>query len=215
MNDSFSKDLSGLRKDYTQASIDVSNVHASPIEQFKLWFKEAQESGILEPNAMTLASVGSDSRVSARIVLLKGIESDSFVFYTNYESRKAQDLAFNMHIALLFFWDKLERQIRIEGIVEKLSELENQEYFNSRPLESKIGAIVSNQSQKIPSREYLDLKFAEASKNTNNIEKPKNWGGYKVLPNYFEFWQGRTGRLHDRIVYEIESDRWALSRLAP
>lgn len=215
MEKQFTEHLSGLRKNYSRSSLDVSNVKDSPFEQFRTWFQEAQDGGIIEPNAMTLASVNHEFRVSARIVLLKGIEDGSFIFYTNYESRKAQDLQINPHAALLFFWDRLERQVRIEGRVEKVNETSNVEYFNSRPLESKIGAIVSKQSERIPSREYLEDKFEEISKKSELIQKPENWGGYKVIPSYFEYWQGRESRLHDRIVYENISGQWERYRLSP
>jgi pyridoxamine 5'-phosphate oxidase len=218
--------IADLRQDYLLESLDVSDVLANPFLQFEKWFNEALKSEILEPNAMTLATVSSEGKPSARVVLLKGVEfhnpelqSEGFVFYTNYNSKKGQDMAQNPHAALCFNWLDLQRQIRIEGIVSKVSDDISTEYFNSRPKSSRIGAWSSPQSQIVENRAFLEEKYKELSEkyeNTEGVPRPKYWGGYIVKPTMIEFWQGRSSRLHDRIVYEkTESGAWKIERLAP
>jgi pyridoxamine 5'-phosphate oxidase len=218
--------IADLRQDYLLESLDVSDVNANPFLQFEKWFNEALKSEILEPNAMTLATVSSEGRPSARVVLLKGVEfhnpelqTEGFVFYTNYNSRKGLDMALNPHVALCFSWLDLQRQVRIEGIVSKVSDEISTEYFNSRPKSSRIGAWSSPQSQIVENRLFLEEKYAELTKkyeNTEGVPRPKFWGGYIVKPTLVEFWQGRSSRLHDRIVYEkTESGAWKIERLAP
>jgi pyridoxamine 5'-phosphate oxidase len=208
--------LSDLRKSYMKGSLSEEDVQSNPIEQFHIWFQQARDSDIPEPNAMTVASADANGKPSARIVLIKEVTEAGFVFFTNYDSHKGQDLTANPHAALLFFWPELERQIRIEGIVEKLSESESDEYYHSRPLDSRIGAWASPQSQIISSRTQLVTKAAEyALKFALNPPRPPHWGGFRVKPELMEFWQGRPSRLHDRIQYSRTDSAWKIDRLAP
>jgi pyridoxamine 5'-phosphate oxidase len=211
--------IADLRQDYLLKSLDVSDVNANPFSQFETWFNEALKSEILEPNAMTLATVSSEGKPSARVVLLKGLETDGFVFYTNYDSRKGQNMGQNPHVALCFNWLDLQRQVRIEGIVSKVSDEISTEYFNSRPKSSRIGAWSSPQSQIVKNRAFLEENYKELTKkyeNTEGVPRPENWGGYIVKPTLIEFWQGRSSRLHDRVVYEkTEGGAWKIERLAP
>ncbi|HEX8266656.1 MAG TPA: pyridoxamine 5'-phosphate oxidase [Pyrinomonadaceae bacterium] len=208
-----------LRREYVQASLDERDVAENPFEQFQKWFEEALNSSVLEPNAMTLATSDAAGNPSARIVLLKGLADDGFVFFTNYRSRKAEELAQNSRACLLFFWKELERQVRIEGAASKISEAASTEYFQSRPKASQIGAWVSPQSQTIESRELLEQKYqevAEKYKDSDVLPRPAHWGGYAVKPEKIEFWQGRPSRLHDRILYSLtDSKIWKIERLAP
>jgi pyridoxamine 5'-phosphate oxidase len=209
-------ELADLRKEYKYASLDEADVKTSPFEQFALWFAEAKSSKVLEPNAMTLATIDPDGRPSARIVLVKGADEMGFTFFTNYESRKGSALAAHHDAALLFFWPELERQIRIEGTVEKIAEQASTDYYVSRPLGSRIGAWASPQSQVIPGRSTLQAAWDEAAKHHGNAPpRPPHWGGYCLTPRYFEFWQGRESRLHDRVVYAREGKAWGRARLAP
>ena len=212
-------ELSQLREDYRLAALDESRCDANPIRQFELWFQEAKKAGLKEPNAMTLSTVDSTGQPAGRIVLLKGIEKAGFVFYTNYESRKGRELASNPKCALTFLWAELERQVRIEGIVEKVSQETSEAYFKGRPKGSRIGAVVSNQSSELPSRQPLEERLAELERlyaQTDDVPMPQTWGGYHVKPNLLEFWQGRTNRLHDRIVYTLGKDNsWKMGRLSP
>ena len=210
--------IQNLRQDYRSASLLESDVTENPYSQFEKWFSEALNSEVLEPNAMTLATANTNGIPSARIVLLKGFTDQGFVFYTNYESQKGKEIESIPYAALIFFWGDLERQIRIEGVVEKVSEEESNQYFHSRPKGSQLGALTSPQSQTIFSREFLEEKLADLEKEYEDKEviKPKHWGGYRVIPNRIEFWQGRSNRLHDRIVYIQGKDQsWKFERLAP
>jgi pyridoxamine 5'-phosphate oxidase len=208
--------LADLRTDYKLASLDESDVAASPFTQFDKWFGDATRAELPEPNAMTLATCDANGRPSARIVLIKANDEHGMVFFTNYQSHKGQDLAANNRAALLFFWPELERQIRIEGRVETVSAADSDEYYKSRPVLSRIGAWASPQSEVLPSRTALEARFAAfAAEHGENPPRPAHWGGYRVVPSFFEFWQGRRSRLHDRICYQLSAGTWKLMRLAP
>lgn len=209
--------LADLRKDYARGSLDETSVDADPIRQFEAWFKQALDAQLPEPNTMTLATVDSRGYPAARIVLIKAVDERGFVFFTNYESRKGQDLATNPHASLLFYWIELERQVRIEGTVVKTSAEESDAYFNSRPLGSRIGAWASDQSRPLESRALLEAREKSFSERFGaNPPRPPHWGGYRLVPETIEFWQGRPSRLHDRIVYTRRSTgAWGISRLSP
>jgi len=208
--------LADLRKSYMKGSLSEEDVQANPVEQFNIWFDQARHAELPEPNAMTLASVDENGKPSARVVLIKDVTQEGFVFFTNYDSRKGQALLTNPHAALLFFWPELERQIRIEGSVEKISDKESDDYFDSRPLDSRIGAWASPQSKVISGRGVLIANAAEyALKFALNPPRPPHWGGFRVKPDAAEFWQGRPSRLHDRIRYTLEQNAWKIERLAP
>ncbi len=211
-------DLQNLRQDYRAASLSEKDINLNPIKQFELWFNEAVAAKVLEPNAMTLSTATIDGRPSARIVLLKGFDTAGFVFYTNYLSRKGKEISKNPLGALTFFWGPLERQVRIEGTIAKLSKELSEQYFHTRPKGSQVGAVVSPQSQEIASRDILEDKWKqmEAEYTEKEIPKPSNWGGYVLKPRLIEFWQGRPSRLHDRILYKkIDNNNWKKVRLAP
>jgi len=209
-------DIAHLRKSYERAELDESASKADPMEQFGLWFQQALDGKLPEPNAMTLATVGADGRPSTRVVLIKAYDSRGIVFYTNYESRKGRELALNPHAALQFHWVELERVVRIEGRVEKTSAEESDAYFASRPLDSRIGAWASPQSQVIPGRGVLVANAARYSAQFMlNPPRPPHWGGYRLVPDEWQFWQGRKSRLHDRLRYRIENGAWVRERLAP
>ena len=208
--------LADLRKSYMKGSLSEEDVQANPVEQFNIWFDQARHAELPEPNAMTLASVDENGKPSARVVLIKEVTQEGFVFFTNYDSRKGQALLTNPHAALLFFWPELERQIRIEGSVEKISDKESDDYFHSRPLDSRIGAWASPQSKVISGRGVLIANAAEyALKFALNPPRPPHWGGFRVKPDAAELWQGRPSRLHDRIRYTLEQNAWKIERLAP
>lgn len=211
--------LAALRREYTQASLDVSEVDKNPLTQFSTWFTQALRASGDEANAMVLSTLQPTGRPSSRVVLLKGLTERGFVFFTNYTSAKGQALAANPWASLLFFWPALERQIRIEGQVEKVSAQESDTYFRSRPLTSRIGAWASPQSRVITSRQWLaDAFSSHASTLGDDPERPEHWGGYCLVPDRLEFWQGRPSRLHDRVVYRLRSDAvtgWEILRLAP
>jgi pyridoxamine 5'-phosphate oxidase len=211
-------DIAALRKEYTRAGLDESSVHADPIQQFSSWLNEAIVAEALEPTAMVLSTVSAEGAPSSRVVLLKGIDGGAMIFYTNYESRKGRELARNANAALLFFWPELERQVRIEGAIERVAPETSTAYFHSRPFESQLGAASSPQSQVIASRDVLDQRFAElANANTGRaaIERPAHWGGFALTPHTIEFWQGRPSRMHDRIRYRKLDGAWVVERLAP
>jgi len=209
--------IADIRRDYKKATLSEDKVDPNPFRQFGFWWDEALRAEIDEVNAMTLATVSAEGRPSARIVLLKGYDDQGFVFYTNYESRKGQELALRPEASLLFFWKELERQVRIEGPCEKVSAEESDAYFQSRPAGSRIGAWASPQSRVISSRDLLDQQIIEIENRFDGreIPRPAHWGGYRVVPRQVEFWQGRPSRLHDRILYTREADNWIISRLAP
>ena len=208
--------LADLRTDYKLASLDENDVATSPFSQFGKWFGEATRAELPEPNAMTLATCDTSGRPSARVVLIKEYDDRGMVFFTNYQSHKGQDLAANNRAALLFFWPELERQIRIEGRVETVSAADSDAYYKSRPVLSRIGAWASPQSEVLPSRTALEARFAAFSAaHGENPPRPAHWGGYRVVPSFFEFWQGRRSRLHDRICYRLSGGTWKLERLAP
>ena len=208
--------LAALRIDYMLASLDEGDVAATPLGQFDKWFKEALNAQLPAANAMTLATCDAQARPSARIVLIKSYDERGFVFFTNYESHKAKDLTANNRAALLFFWPELERQIHIQGRVEKVSAAMSDDYFRSRPLASRIGAWASPQSQVLPSRTALEARVsAFEAEYGENPPRPAQWGGYRVVPQVLEFWQGRRDRLHDRIQYRLNNGEWKIERLAP
>jgi pyridoxamine 5'-phosphate oxidase len=209
--------IENLRQDYRAAQLNESDVDKNPIKQFDKWFKEAIAAQMFEPNVMTLATVDKANRPNARIVLLKGFDENGFSFYTNYLSTKGKELKKNPYACLVFFWAGLERQVRIEGKVEKLSKEASEKYFHSRPKENQIGAIISPQSQIIANRKTLELKLNELTLayQDKTIPKPAHWGGYIVKPTSIEFWQGRTSRLHDRIKFDLINGKWQTNRLAP
>jgi pyridoxamine 5'-phosphate oxidase len=210
--------IAEIRKEYSHKTLLESEVAAHPIEQFNIWWQDALEAKIMEVNAMTLATASSDGMPSARTVLLKGFSEKGLVFFTNYNSFKGQQLAENPKACLVFFWKELERQVRITGIVAKTSVEENDAYFQTRPKVSQVGAVASPQSQVIESREWLDDRYENFAKQWSDkpIARPTHWGGYIVRPVIVEFWQGRPGRLHDRIQYTVAEDgTWKIERLAP
>lgn len=209
-------ELADLRRDFESRGLLESEVAASPFEQFAVWMKDALSADIIDPNAMTVSTVGSDGRPSARIVLLKFFDEQGFVFFTNYDGKKGTDLSNDPFTVFHFFWPQLDRQVAIYGRVEKTSREESEKYFNSRPVESRLGTWASNQSRTIESREILERRFDEfREKFGDNVPLPPFWGGFRLTPGKFEFWQGRQNRLHDRICYTLADDVWKITRLSP
>lgn len=213
-----SSDLARMRQEYESKPLLKEDLLDDPISQFGVWFNQAVEAGLKEPNAMTLATVDANGKPSARIVLLKELEKDGFVFYTNYESKKAKDMASNAQVALVFVWYELHRQVRIQGEVIKVPAAQSDAYFNKRPIKSRLGAIVSAQSATLSDRTDLRSRLADLEKEVEKgleVKRPEHWGGYKIIPQSLEFWQGQRNRLHDRIQYLRQADAWQLSRLSP
>ncbi len=209
--------IADWRKNYERGELLESNAQQDPLKQFELWLQDAVSAQCPEPNAMTLATVGSDMRPSTRIVLIKGFDARGITWFTSYASRKGQELAGNPFAALQFHWVELERTVRIEGRVEKISANESDAYFHSRPLGSRISAIASPQSQRVESRQWLDDRAAQlASELGDSPARPEDWGGYRLIHDHWQFWQGRRSRLHDRLAYSLQADgAWGISRLAP
>lgn len=209
--------IADLRKDYCRASLSEEDVDPNPIAQFNKWLGEAIAAQVAEANAMSVSTVSASGRPSSRIVLIKGVDERGFTWFTNYESRKGRDLGENPQAALLFYWIELERQVRIEGRVERVSDVENDAYFHSRPLGSRIGAHASAQSRPLPHRAQLEERVARlAAQYGEQPPRPPHWGGYRLVPEYLEFWQGRPSRLHDRIAYVLQADgTWMRQRLQP
>ena len=210
------QNIADLRKSYERAELDEAASREDPLEQFGLWLQQALDAQVPEPNAMTLATVGEGGRPSTRIVLIKGFDARGIVWYTNYESRKGRELALHAQAALQFHWVELERVVRIEGRVEKTSAEESDAYFNSRPLDNRLGAWASPQSQVISSRAVLVANAAKAAaRYALSPPRPPHWGGYRLVPDTWEFWQGRKSRLHDRLRYRLDGTSWVRERLAP
>lgn len=210
--------LERLRREYTRTSLEEAHLPADPFLLLEQWLYEALEAQLLEPTAMVLATATPEGLPSARVMLLKGLENGALIFYTNYESRKARELESNPHAAAVLFWAELERQVRVEGRVERLSSQESDAYFQSRPREAQLGAWASPQSRPIPSRAFLEERFRhlqEQFASADSIPRPPFWGGYRLIPHTVEFWQGRPNRLHDRIRYQLQPAGWLRERLAP
>lgn len=210
------KNIADLRKEYTKGALEPRDMGADPLLEFRGWFQQALEAEVLEANAMIISTVNSENRPSSRVVLLKEITAEGIVFFTNYASRKGQDIQANPFVSAVFFWAELERQVRVEGEVRKISEADSDAYFYSRPRISQAGAVVSNQSQVIADRDGLDAQMAALLADESiKIERPKHWGGYEIVVDGIEFWQGRPGRVHDRARYDKVEGEWIKSRLSP
>jgi pyridoxamine 5'-phosphate oxidase len=211
------KSIKNLRREYKLNKLTEETVNKNPINQLEKWFEEVLKVDLIEPNAMILATADDKANPSIRVVLVKGLSKKGFTFFTNYSSRKGNNLSKNSSASLLFFWAELERQVRIEGKIKKISKSESQKYFNTRPLESRLAAWASQQSSVIPDRAYLEKRFQkfEEQFKGKKIPLPSDWGGYLLVPEYFEFWQGRENRLHDRICYKRIKTSWKIFRLAP
>lgn len=215
--DTLNKTLENLRVSYQSAKLDISDCHQDPRQQFNLWLTECLNAQVEEPNAFTLSTI-QNNKPRARVLLLKGLQEGKFVFYTNYESSKAKEIEQNPHVSLTFLWLPLQRQVRIEGRAFKIDQNSSDDYFSKRPRGSQLGAIASPQSKKIETRQKLEELFAEVEtkySHSENLPRPQNWGGYMVEADYFEFWQGRNNRMHDRICYEKNGNTWSVYRLAP
>lgn len=212
------KDIANLRREYSGVGLNESEMDPDPLKQFEIWMNDALEAEVPDPHAMVLSTVSSDGRPSARVVLLRGVEAGSLAFYTNYGSRKAEDIRGNPNVAVVFFWHELDRQVRAEGQVSKTSNEESNNYFASRPRPSQLAAWASNQSNVLSGRDELEQKFREMESRymTNPVPRPDGWGGYRIRLRAMEFWQGRPNRLHDRILYSLgQEGNWTKSRLAP
>ncbi len=217
MLDDLKAHINKLREDFSDGELNEKDVASDPFEQFRLWLHQAAESRILELQAMDLATVSKDGKPSSRIVYMREFEANQYWFYTNYNSKKSKEIESNPYASATFFWKELERQVRIEGTVTRATSVQSDAYFNARPYDSKIGAWASEQSHTLLSRKELDIKVEELKHKfrPENITRPPFWGGYVLTANYYEFWQGRKSRLHDRIVYELKKDAWNISRIAP
>jgi pyridoxamine 5'-phosphate oxidase len=212
------KSIADLRKDYTLENLNEEEIDRNPFTQFRIWFNQSVAAQLPEPNAMTLATCTPDGKPSARMVLLKDIDERGFVLFTNYKSQKGQEISVNPHAALVFWWAELERQVRIVGTVEKISSAQSDSYFEVRPPFSRLGAWASNQSEVIPSRDVLEAQLIEFQRQYENQEvpRPPHWGGFRVIPQEIEFWQGRSSRLHDRLRYTlVDNGSWKIERLSP
>lgn len=211
------ENLSSIRRDFGKSQLHEDVAPADPLVLFEAWLNDAIREGLPEPTAMSLSTVSASGKPSSRIVLLKDCDELGFVFYSNYESRKGLQIRSNPYAALLFFWPELERQVRIEGRIERTTADMSDQYFNERPLESRIGAIISPQSHQVPDRDFLTSEFDKLLKESsgNELKRPEYWGGYRLIPEYFEFWQGGKYRLHDRLIYELSKEGWKTYRLAP
>ena len=211
------QDLANFRQEYSKSALDLDSVDSSPINQFRVWFDEAIKSEIIEPNAMVVGTVDNNNQPMQRTVLMKAFDEKGLVFYTNYGSRKADQIAENPRVSLIFPWYGLERQVAVTGIAEKISKKESLAYFASRPFGSRLGAWVSQQSKVISSRSIIEMKLEEMKLKFKDgkIPLPDFWGGFRIVPDSFEFWQGRPNRLHDRIYYKKENDQWDISRMSP
>ncbi len=211
------KEIANLRNEYSKAALDIHETTDNPVEQFRNWFDEARKALIPEPSAMTVSTASPEGRPSARVLLLKDITEQGFVFFTNYNSRKGKEIENNPFASLTFFWPELERQVRIEGKLEKVAPEVSDNYFNSRPRGSRIGAWASPQSEEIPDRDTLEIREKELKEKFEGqeIPRPEHWGGYELIPDRLEFWQGRESRLHDRIVYRKTGSGWSRKRIAP
>jgi pyridoxamine 5'-phosphate oxidase len=217
MTEPVTPDFMKFRIEYAQRSLSESDVDREPVKQFVKWLNEAVDAGAREPNAMTLATATGGGVPSARIVLLKDVDARGLSFFTNYDSRKGRELEANPRAAVVFFWPELERQVRVEGAIERTSADESDRYFSRRPVRARVGSAASPQSQVVPDRKYLEDRFTalEIQHPTGDIPRPSHWGGYRLLPQRFEFWQGRPSRLHDRIEYVREANAWRIQRVAP
>lgn len=210
------KHIADIRRDYRMAALDETRAGDDPLALFMTWFSEAESAEITEVNAMVLATCDAAGKPHARIVLLKGLDATGFVFFTNYNSAKGQQIAANPNASLVFFWKELERQVRIEGIIEKVSSGDSDAYFQSRPADSRLGAWASDQSSPISDRQVLDDNYAKFKEQFGeNIPRPEHWGGYRLVPRHVEFWQGRANRMHDRICFQLNDGKWTKTRLAP
>lgn len=210
------KHIADIRRDYRMAALDETRAGDDPLTLFMTWFSEAESAEITEVNAMVLATSDAAGKPHARIVLLKGLDATGFVFYTNYHSAKGQQIAANPNASLVFFWKELERQVRIEGIIEKVSNADSDAYFQSRPADSRLGAWASDQSRPIDDRQVLEDNYTKFKEQFGeNIPRPEHWGGYRLVPQHVEFWQGRANRMHDRICFQLSDGKWTKSRLAP
>ncbi len=209
--------VAGLREEYDKDTLDIKDLNADPVIQFEYWFDEAVQANVPEPHAFTISTVDTMGKPSGRIVLLRNATKDGFTFFTNYNSRKGQDMEANPHVCATFFWQQVQRQVRVEGTIEKLTAAESDEYFASRPRESQIGAWASNQSEVLESREALEERTSQITMQYEGqtVPRPPHWGGYRIKPTEIEFWQGRASRLHDRFLYILENENWKINRLNP
>jgi len=209
-------DISNLRQEYMRAGLAEADAHPDPLLQFERWFKDALAAQLPLANAMTVATVSAEGAPDARVILLKGVENGGFVFYTNYQSRKGRQLAARPEACLVFFWTQLERQVRIEGKVEKVTAAESEKYFVTRPAGARLSACASTQSEVVAGRAYLEAEVKKVkAAHGDNPPRPAHWGGYRVIPSQIEFWQGRENRLHDRLLYTLAQGAWKIERLAP